>query len=81
MEIKYFAWIRDITLCDVEKLDHRKIKDIENLKIFLINKYPNLKKHIDQKILRFAINKEYTTNNSKLKVNDEVACFPPVSGG
>ena len=25
MEIKYFAWLKDITLCDREKLDHKKI--------------------------------------------------------
>jgi len=81
MKIKYFAWIKDITLCDEEKLDDIKINDIENLKLFLINKYPNLKKHIQQKILRFAINKEYISNNSNLKNDDEVAIFPPVSGG
>ena len=81
MKIKYFAWIKDITLCDEEKLDDTKINDIENLKLFLINKYPNLKKHIQQKILRFAINKEYISNNSNLKNDDEVAIFPPVSGG
>ena len=81
MKIKYFAWIKDITLCDEEKIDDSKINDIENLKLFLINKYPNLKKHIQQKILRFAINKEYISNNSNLKNNDEIAVFPPVSGG
>ena len=81
MKIKYFAWIKDITLCDEEKIDDSKINDIENLKLFLINKYPNLKKHIQQKILRFAINKEYISNNSNLKTDDEVAIFPPVSGG
>ena len=81
MKIKYFAWIKDITLCDEEKLEDSKINDIENLKLFLINKYPNLKKHIQQKILRFAINKEYISNNSNLKTDDEVAIFPPVSGG
>ncbi len=81
MQIKYFAWIKDITQCDEENLDDIKINDIENLKLFLINKYPNLKKHIQQKILRFAINKEYISNNSNLKNDDEVAIFPPVSGG
>ena len=81
MQIKYFAWIKEITLCDEENLEDNKINDIENLKLFLINKYPNLKKHIQQKILRFAINKEYISNNSNLKNDDEVAIFPPVSGG
>jgi len=81
MEIKYFAWIKDITSCNHEKVDNPNINDIKNLKSFLINKYPNLKKHFDQKTIRFAVNKEYTSNNSKLKKEDEVAIFPPVSGG
>ena len=37
MKIKYFAWIKDITLCDEEKLDDNKINDIENLNANLSN--------------------------------------------
>ena len=81
MKIKYFAWIKDITLCDQENLSKNEIKNIENLKLYLSNKYPNLKKHIDKDYLRFAINQEYITDNTKLKNTDEIAIFPPVSGG
>ena len=81
MKIKYFAWIRNITNFHEELLDSNKIKNLENLKKYLISKYPDLKKHLDQEILRFAVNQEYTIENIDLKKDDEIAVFPPVSGG
>ena len=38
-------------------------------------------KHLDKEILRFAVNQEYIVKNIDLNVNDEIAIFPPVSGG
>ncbi len=32
-------------------------------------------------VVRVAINLEYTTSNDKINPNDEIALFPPVSGG
>ena len=46
-----------------------------------VKKYPDLKKHIDKDTLRFAINQEYLSENKKIYKNDEIAIFPPVSGG
>lgn len=34
-----------------------------------------------QDSLLVAVNNEYATNEQSLAENDEVACFPPVSGG
>ena len=48
---------------------------------YLRRKYPTLKKHMEKKILRFAVNQEYIMKNITLKDNDEIAIFPPVSGG
>jgi len=81
MHIKYFAWIKDITLCDKENLDTNKLKTTNDLKIYLINKYPDLKKHIDNDTFRFAINQEYIFTIKQIYKNDEIAMFPPVSGG
>ena len=38
-------------------------------------------KHFDKEILRFAVNQEYVVENIDLYENDEIAVFPPVSGG
>ncbi len=81
MKIKYFAWIKDITNKDHDIIESNYPKDIEELKEMLNNSYPNLRKHINKNILRYAINLEYTTVNEKLKFSDEIAIFPPVSGG
>ena len=81
MKIIYFAWIKDITNFPEEFLDSNEIKNLENLKKYIVSKYPDLKKHLDQEILRFAVNQEYIVENIDLKKNDEIAVFPPVSGG
>ena len=81
MKIIYFAWIKDITNLQQELLDSNEIKNLDDLKKYIISKYPDLKKHLDQQILRFAVNQEYIIENIDLKKNDEIAVFPPVSGG
>ena len=81
MKIIYFAWIKDITNFPEEFLDSNEIKNLESLKKYIVSKYPDLKKHLDQEILRFAVNQEYIVENIDLKKNDEIAVFPPVSGG
>ena len=81
MKIKYFAWIKDITTYEEEEINSNEINNLDELKIFIISKYPDLKKHLDQEILRFAVNQEYIAENINLNKNDEIAVFPPVSGG
>ena len=81
MKIIYFAWIKDITNLPEELKDPNEIKNLDSLKKYIVSKYPDLKKHLDQEILRFAVNQEYIVENIDLKKNDEIAVFPPVSGG
>ena len=81
MKIKYFAWIKEITNNDEEYLDNIEIENVFKLKEFLVKKYPDLKHHIDDEMLRFAVNKEYVADNTDLNASDEIAIFPPVSGG
>ena len=81
MKIKYFAWIKELTKNDEEYLDSNEIQNLKKLKKFLATKYPTLQKHFDQDILRFAVNQEYVVENIDLDKDDEIAVFPPVSGG
>jgi molybdopterin synthase sulfur carrier subunit len=81
MKIKYFAWIKEITNYEEEHIDSNEINNLDELKIFIISKYPDLKKHLDKEILRFAVNHEYVLENIDLQKDDEIAIFPPVSGG
>ena len=81
MKIKYFAWIRELTKNNEEYLDSNEIQNLKELKKFLSTKYPDLQKYFDQEILRFAVNQEYIVENIDLNKDDEIAVFPPVSGG
>lgn len=82
MKIKYFSWLKEITKTDFEEINEKSIKDIDSLIIFLCIKYPKLKKYfIEDKIIRIAINLTYHHSNKKISSNDEIAFFPPVSGG
>ena len=82
MLIKYFAWLKNITKIEEEIVNDPSIVDVNSLKIFLIKKYPQLKKHFNNnELIRIAINLSYTYKNDKINSNDEIAIFPPVSGG
>ena len=81
MKIKYFAWIKDITNLEEEEINLNEAKNLDELKTYIMSKYPDLKKHMIKEILRFAINKEYAVINTNLNEEDEIAIFPPVSGG
>ena len=81
MKIKYFAWLKDITKIENESCNDSKIKNINDLKKFIVSKYPEMKKHIEDDMLRIAVNQDYIVENISLNSNDEIAIFPPVSGG
>tara|TARA_B100000029_G_scaffold110214_2_gene101973 strand:+ start:2664 stop:2912 length:249 start_codon:yes stop_codon:yes gene_type:complete len=82
MKIKYFAWIKNITKLDEEEIQDSSVVDILSLKKFLINRYPDLKKFFfDDDVIRIAINLEYVNTNCAINAKDEIAVFPPVSGG
>ncbi len=81
MKIKYFSWIKDITNKEYEIIEKEFPKNINELKKILNTSYPKLQKHFKTDILRFAVNMEYVSTNQSLISTDEIAIFPPVSGG
>jgi len=82
MLIKYFAWLKNITEIEEEVIDDLSIVDVNSLKEFLKKKYPKLNEHFkNNDVIRIAINLNYTYENDRLTPDDEIALFPPVSGG
>ena len=82
MIIKYFAWLKNITNTEEEKVDDKNITDVKTLKEFLLKKYPKLNQYMkEDDFIRVAINLEYITTNETIDSKDEIALFPPVSGG
>ena len=82
MLIKYFAWLKNITEIEEEVIDDLSIVDVNSLKELLKKKYPKLNEHFkNNDVIRIAINLNYTYENDRLTPDDEIALFPPVSGG
>jgi molybdopterin synthase sulfur carrier subunit len=82
MIIKYFSWLKTFTETDQEIIEDHSITDVNSLKEYLIRKYPKLKKYFcDNNLVRVAINYSYSYDNEKIQQDDEIAFFPPVSGG
>ena len=83
MIIKYFAWLKNITKTEEENVEDENIRDVETLKKFLLKKYPKFNQYMKKEddFIRVAVNLEYVTANEPLNPEDEIALFPPVSGG
>ena len=60
MIIKYFAWLKNITNTEEEKIDDKNITDVKKLKEFLLKKYPQLDQYMKKEddFIRVAINLE-----------------------
>ncbi len=52
---------------------------LSDLKKYLIAQYPHMEAHFKSAI--FAVNQEYAFDSDTLNDGDEIAIFPPVSGG
>ena len=83
MIIKYFSWVRDIVGKSEENLDlPSDITTINELIDYLYSLNDKYKHAFAKRsLIKIAINKSYSPIESKINNNDEVAFFPPVTGG
>ena len=83
MVIKYFSWIKE----HIGKSEEQIIlpSNINN-----INQLINYLNEIDEKykllyekkeLIKIAVNKTYSSFDTKIRDSDEIAFFPPVTGG
>ena len=83
MIIKYFSWIKEHVGKSEEQIelpDH--IKNVNELINYLneLNKKYSL--ILEKKnLIKIAVNKTYSSFDTNISNNDEVAFFPPVTGG
>ena len=77
VEVKFFARCREIVGEKIKELEVEEGVKIQDLIDLLLTKYPELKK---EKLI-ISLNHKYAPLNANVKANDEVAVFPPVSGG
>ena len=82
MKILYFAQLRQMLGKSEDLLDLKKSKRIHEIIDELIEKDENYRIAFkDIKNIQYAINCEYTDKNGLVSNKDELALFPPVTGG
>jgi len=83
MVIKYFSWIKEHVGKSEEQIElpgHiNNVNELINYLSELDNKYSLILKK--KKLIKIAVNKTYSSFNTNISNNDEIAFFPPVTGG
>ena len=83
MIIKYFSWIKEHIGKSEENLDLPVDVTTINELIDYLNNLNDQYKIVFAKrdLIKIAVNKTYSSVDTKISQNDEVAFFPPVTGG
>jgi sulfur-carrier protein len=83
MRILYFAWLRArIGVAEEEVTPPTEIHDVTALLSWLQSRGPRYAEALrDLSIVRVAVNQDYVGGEHPLREGDEVAIFPPMTGG
>ena len=83
LHLLYFAWVREQIGLDEESLAVPEgVQDISGLLAYLATRSPaHAQALADTSRLRFAVNQHFAQPESPVRAGDEVAIFPPVTGG
>ena len=84
LKVVFFARLREIIAIDelVLDFDDQQTATVQNIITILTEKYSAFNDYIDQgNRLMIAVNQQITDANKELQSGDELALFPPVTGG
>ena len=83
MKLLYFAWVRQkIGTAEEEVSPPAEVTDVAGLLDWLKVRGPGYAEALkDARVVKVAVNQEYVRPDHPLKPGDEVAIFPPVTGG
>ncbi len=83
MKLLYFAWLRSkVGLHEEEVSLPESVSDVASLIAWLQTRGPNYAEALaNASVVRVAVNQEYASPSHRIRPGDEVALFPPVTGG
>jgi molybdopterin synthase sulfur carrier subunit len=83
MKLLYFAWLRArVGIAEEEVEPPPGVGDVGALLAWLRERGPNYAEALkDPAAVHVAVNQEYVPRTHRLRPGDEVALFPPVTGG
>ena len=83
MKLLYFAWLRAKIGTSEEMVDlPAEVTTVGNLLEWLKRRGPRFADALsDASVVRVAVNQDYVPWDHPLRPGDEVALFPPVTGG
>lgn len=79
VNVLYFSLIRDRAGTRSEVLELPQGTSVADLKRKLVELHPNLERSLQVSVV--AVNREFAFDEDELHAGDDVAVFPPVSGG
>ncbi len=83
MKLLYFAWIKSkVGIAEETVTPPAHVKDVETLLNWLAQRGSGYAAALaDRRVVRVAVNQEYVGPDHPVGAADEVALFPPVTGG
>ncbi len=83
MKLLYFAWLRARVGCAEEEVAlPPQVQDVAGLLDWLRSRGGRYAEALrDLSVVRVAVNQDYVGREHPLREGDEVAIFPPVTGG
>lgn len=81
IKVNFFAALREQLNCSELSLSAENVSTIEQVKQAIINQNPQWKVTLENASLLSAVNLDMVNSDHKVKSGDEVAFFPPVTGG
>jgi sulfur-carrier protein len=83
MRIRYFAWLKHrVGRAEEEVEPPAGVTTLAALKLWLAERHPGFAEALASPgVVRCAVNQEYVPEDAPLRSGDEVAFFPPVTGG
>ncbi len=81
MKIVFFAALREQLNCDDIDLKTTEAITVLQAKALIVNKNPQWESILNNQSLLAAVNHEIVEDDALVNIDDELAFFPPVTGG